>query len=85
MFYALGRRQLWLLYAYYLSWNRNTAECLVTCQLTVALVISQQILNEGHVVLASSRIEIIHLVTQAGQTLLEHIGLQFLFLITSTT
>ena len=37
------------------------------------------------VVLASSRFEIIHLVTQTGQTLLEHIGLQFVFLSISTT
>ena len=37
------------------------------------------------VVLASSRFEIIHLVAQAGQTLLELVGLQFLFLIISTT
>ena len=41
--------------------------------------------DEMKVVLASSRFEIIYLVAQAGQTLLEHVGLQFLFLIISTT
>ena len=37
------------------------------------------------VILAFSRFVFIHLVAQAGQTLLEHVGLQFLFLIISTT